>query len=391
MPPSAASTSCRSGVGSAGVGGRGARDPGVIQGAGDPRGAVAGQPLGEHPRHHRRRDRVRLKAVRPPSLRGVHLLRVAARRRPAGTCTAGGRPGTGPAPWSGWPSRSGPGSGPDDLPPELKAKRQHQLLMILVSPHRAADLRRPQLDPVMGEQRRHRRVLAAAERPLVLPRSRSHPSPGPDSPARPPGPPPVEAAPTPASGSGRHRRTPPRSGRARLPGRRPAPAAAPVTSLDPASPQSRPGHKREPPTRPAPHRRRGAGRSTHADRRSPPSPGLNGEVLDPPEIQDVVTSIVGAPRGALHGCVDVREPPREAALFALDDRRVLRTSSEGQSMPTWRADSNVRFSRWRCPGPCGSAAALPGALAQGRPAIGTRLRWRRARLHARPVAGRWDC
>jgi hypothetical protein len=118
---------------------------------------------------------------------------------------------------------------------------------------------------------------------------------------------------------------------------------------------------------------------------------LNGEVLDPSGIQDVVTSIVGAPRRALHGCVDVQEPPREAALFALDDRRGLRTSSEGQSMPTWRADSNVRFSRWRCPGPCGSAAAMPGALAQGRSATGTRLRWKRARLHVRLVAGRWDC
>jgi hypothetical protein len=33
----------------------------------------------------------------------------------------------------------------------------------------AARLRHPQLDAVMLEQRRHRRVLAAVERPLVLP------------------------------------------------------------------------------------------------------------------------------------------------------------------------------------------------------------------------------
>jgi hypothetical protein len=33
----------------------------------------------------------------------------------------------------------------------------------------AADLRHPQLNPVVLEQRRHRRVLASVERPLVLP------------------------------------------------------------------------------------------------------------------------------------------------------------------------------------------------------------------------------
>src|SRR6266851_4755574 len=35
----------------AGVGGGRARDPGVVQGAGDPRGAMPRQPPGEHPRH----------------------------------------------------------------------------------------------------------------------------------------------------------------------------------------------------------------------------------------------------------------------------------------------------------------------------------------------------
>jgi len=40
---------------------------------------------------------------------GVRLVRVRSRARPSGTRKAGGRRGSGPAPWSGWPSRSGPG------------------------------------------------------------------------------------------------------------------------------------------------------------------------------------------------------------------------------------------------------------------------------------------
>ena len=38
------------------------------------------------------------------------------------------------------------------------------------------------------------------------------------------------------------------------------------------------------------------------------------------------------------------------------------------------AQAERSVSRWRCPGPCGWATASPGALAQGRPATGTRLR-----------------
>ena len=57
----------------AGVGGRRARHPGLIQGTGDPRGRVAGQALGEDPPHDRRRPRVRVQAVRAPAPRGVRL------------------------------------------------------------------------------------------------------------------------------------------------------------------------------------------------------------------------------------------------------------------------------------------------------------------------------
>jgi hypothetical protein len=63
-----------------------------------------------------------------------------------------------------------PDPGAGDLALGLQAQRHHCLLVVLgaeVDP--AADLRRPQLDPVVLEQRRHRRELAPAERPLVLP------------------------------------------------------------------------------------------------------------------------------------------------------------------------------------------------------------------------------
>src|SRR5260370_3268514 len=66
---------------------------------------------------------------------------------------------------------------------------------------------------------------------------------GPGRPARRPGPRLAGGVPRPASGCTRCRRTRPRCARARLPGRRPGPAAAPVTSPDPASPRSRPGRK----------------------------------------------------------------------------------------------------------------------------------------------------
>jgi hypothetical protein len=152
------------------VGGGRARDRGVVQGARDPGGAVPGQPLREHPPHHRRCGRVRLQAVCPPAPRRVRLVRM--------------RPGIS-QPVSVWrsaaqvptllPGLGGhrsphPDPGPGDLPLRRQPERQHGLLVILGVPvHRAADLGHPQLDPVMLQQRRHRRVLAAVERPLVLP------------------------------------------------------------------------------------------------------------------------------------------------------------------------------------------------------------------------------
>jgi hypothetical protein len=117
-------------------------------------------------------------------------------------------------------------------------------IMILTTIDRAACLRRPQCDAVVGEQRCHRGVLATVGRPFVFPiTTASHPGPGP--PARPPGPRPADAAPTPAPGSARSQRTPPRSSRAGPPTRPPAPAAAPARSPDPASPPSTPARKRD--------------------------------------------------------------------------------------------------------------------------------------------------
>ena len=76
--------------------GRGrARHPGIVQRAGDPRGGVPGQPLAEHPRHDRRRHRIRLEPVRSPSPRRVRLVRV--------------RPGVRePVPYGGRPPRYRP-------------------------------------------------------------------------------------------------------------------------------------------------------------------------------------------------------------------------------------------------------------------------------------------
>src|SRR5260370_16931265 len=53
-----------------------ARHPCIIQRPGDPGGAAPGQPLREHPRHHRRCHRVRLKAMPPPPPGRVRLVRV---------------------------------------------------------------------------------------------------------------------------------------------------------------------------------------------------------------------------------------------------------------------------------------------------------------------------
>ena len=92
------------------VSSRRARDPGVVQGAGDPGHAVPGQPLREHPPDDRRGHRVRFQPVRPPPQAAWALLGCGP-ASPDGTRTAADRPGTGPAPGFGRPSRSGPGSG----------------------------------------------------------------------------------------------------------------------------------------------------------------------------------------------------------------------------------------------------------------------------------------
>ena len=63
-----------------------------------------------------------------------------------------------------------PDPGPGDLPLGRQAQRHHRVLVVLGVPvHPAAHFRHPQLDPVVLEQRGHRRVLAPVERPLILP------------------------------------------------------------------------------------------------------------------------------------------------------------------------------------------------------------------------------
>ena len=144
--------------------------PGVVQGAGDPGGAVPGQPLREDPRDDRRRVGIGLQLVRAPSPRGVRLVGV--RPRIAESVPVRRAPAQVPALLQRLGRHRGPhpDPGPGDLPLGRQAQREHRLLVVVGVPvDPPADLRHPQQDAVMLEQRRHQRVLAAVERPLVLP------------------------------------------------------------------------------------------------------------------------------------------------------------------------------------------------------------------------------
>jgi hypothetical protein len=128
------------------------------------------QPLGEDPPHHVRGLRVGLKPVRPPPPGSMCLVRMRTGisqpvpiRRTASQVT--------PL-LTGLGGHRGPD--PDTCPGHLTLRRQpehrHRPLIMLrrvIDP--ATRLRHPQLAAVMLEQRRHRRVLAAVERPLILP------------------------------------------------------------------------------------------------------------------------------------------------------------------------------------------------------------------------------
>jgi hypothetical protein len=153
-----------------------------------------------------------------------------ARRQPAGTRTAGGRPGNGPAPGSAPLSRYAPGSwsarSPAWTAPPAPAWPAR-------GPQRRSRYSRRPPGSTTG---RHSAQTAAPSphtdsrrRPARIPRSRSPPSPGPDQPAWPQEPPPAGGAPTPGPGCTRYRRTRPRSAHARPPAQRPGPAAAPAT------------------------------------------------------------------------------------------------------------------------------------------------------------------
>jgi hypothetical protein len=135
--------------------GRGrARHPGIIQSAGDPRRGMPGEPLDEHPRHHRRRDRIRLKPVRTPSPRRVCLVRVRSGvREPVPVRRTAAQV---PALLQRLRCHRGPhpDPSPDDLPLRRQAQRHHRLLMVIGVPvHPPAHFGHPQRDAVMLEQR----------------------------------------------------------------------------------------------------------------------------------------------------------------------------------------------------------------------------------------------
>jgi hypothetical protein len=189
-----------------------ARHPGIVQGTGDPGGAVPGQPLREHPLNDRRGGRVRLEAARPAAPRGMGLVRVRPGvRQPVPVRRTAAQV---PALLPGLRGHRGahPDPGPGDLPLGRQPQREHGLLMILGMPvHPAADFRHPQLDPVVLEQRRHGRGLVPRRTPARTPRSRSRPTRDPDPPKQPPEQRPAGAWPTAASGSPPYRRTAPLS------------------------------------------------------------------------------------------------------------------------------------------------------------------------------------
>ena len=124
----------------------------------------------EDPRHLRRRLGIGLQPARPPAPRRMGPVRM---RAGVGEPVPVGRPAAEVAAlFSGLRGHRGadPDPGAGDLPLGLQPERHHRLLVILgteLDP--ATDLRSPQLDPVVLEQRRHRRELAPAERPLILP------------------------------------------------------------------------------------------------------------------------------------------------------------------------------------------------------------------------------
>jgi hypothetical protein len=141
----------------------------VVQRPGDPRHRMARQPLREHPSHDIRGLRGRLKPVRAPCPGGVHLVRVRSRvRQPV---PVRGPPAqVAPLPGLRGHGRPHPDAGPGDLPLRRQPQHGHRPLVLLrgvVDP--AAGLGHPQLGPVMLDQRRHQRVLAAVKGPLVLP------------------------------------------------------------------------------------------------------------------------------------------------------------------------------------------------------------------------------
>ena len=107
------------------------RHLGVVEGAGDPRRAVPGQPLGEHPLHDVCCFRVWLKPVRAPPPRGVRLVRV--RSRVTGPVPVRRPPAQVPALLSGLGGHCGadPDPGPGDLPLGRPPEREHGLLAVL--------------------------------------------------------------------------------------------------------------------------------------------------------------------------------------------------------------------------------------------------------------------
>ena len=160
------------------VGPRRAGHARVIQRPRDPRHRMTRQPPGENPPDDTRGLRIGLEAVSTAAPSGVCLIRVRPRiTQPVPVRRAAAEV---PALLPGLDRHRGPDpdAGPGHLPLGRQPEVGHRLLIMLGGVvDRAARLRHPQLDAVVPEQRRHGRVLAAVERPLILPHHNRVPAP----------------------------------------------------------------------------------------------------------------------------------------------------------------------------------------------------------------------
>ena len=246
---------------------RRARDASLAQRPRDPRHRMPLKPLSEDPPDCRGSLRIRFEPLGTPPSGGVGLVRV--RPGVAETVPVRRTPAQVTALLSHLDRHRGPhpDTGPVHLPLGRQPQHRHRVLVVL---GRRSRLGRP-LPASTAGQRSARTTGPSWRTGCRTTPARTHPpQPRPSlewgPPSARPALRPAGGVPTPPSGSAPHRRTRPRSLRARGSVPRPAPVAAPATSPGPASPRSTPARR----TRTASRLRCPA--SPGGDPRPPPMP-----------------------------------------------------------------------------------------------------------------------